>query len=202
MKPGHLAIAVLIIVAIASGMARSALADYTSIRKAADAFAAKKDPAFTLWRVDLIGSDREGSPQITEGEFHYFRPLPDQDLAVLGVHVRMLEGMYLPEVSESAYMGSTDLPEIIGSLTRSSPPLAEWKLPNVKPTPVPPNLRSPEEILRRLQGRRTEQGFFLKLLDTRYTLTIGRGVSNITFGHVLGMRSQDWGFFNRKRSPI
>ena len=118
--------------------AQSAPRDYASLRKAADAFAATSKPGSKLWRIDLTGSYDGGSLQIQEGEFHYFllgKPstFSPTGLDLLSAQVKSLEGMHLPQIDR----GSDSILGMGG--------VEKWQL-----APVPGNILSPDDALRRL----------------------------------------------------
>ncbi len=126
------------------GTAQSTPPDFASIRQAADAFAAKTIPSAKLWMADMTVSSAGGPPEITESDFYYVRPLPDGDLYFMRVGVgvsRTPDRMYRIEVGirERSYGGIS-------------------KKDNLQPTPAPQNVRSPDEILRRLSGGGPSRG--------------------------------------------
>jgi hypothetical protein len=141
MNRRFLLISVLFMVMAIVPPAQSAPRDYASLRKAADAFAEKSQPGSKLWRIDLTGSYDGGSLQIQEGEFHYFllgkpstsSPSPS-GLDLLSAKVKSLEGMHLPQIDRGS-----------DSETLGLHVVEKWQM-----APVPGNILSPDDALRRL----------------------------------------------------
>jgi hypothetical protein len=163
--------------------AQSAPRDFASIRKAADAFAAQSKPGSKLWRIDLTGSYDGASFQIQEGEFHYFL-LAKGDVDLFSAKVKSLEGMHLPQIDRGKY----------GMDFR----VEEWQT-----TPVPGNVRSPDDVLRRLNRPiRGEPGrglIYLKLVQAGSALANSPrrlGQWNL-LADALGVRRADVLFFAR-----
>jgi hypothetical protein len=123
--------------------ALSAPADFPSLRKAADDFAAKAKPGFNLLKVELTASNARKSLQINDGDFHYFGPIDKMtyrvpgvttrigDMQMLRVLVRPLEGAHYPKVVGDPYQLPIDE--------------GVWQM-----TPVPRNILSAEDAIRRL----------------------------------------------------
>jgi hypothetical protein len=165
--------------------AQSAPRDLASLRKAADAFAAESKPGSKLWRIDLTGSYTGGSFQIQEGEFHYFL-LAKGNVDLLSAIVTSLEGMHLLQVSPGNDGKTLRIIEV-----------EKWQM-----TPVPGNVRSPDDVLRRLnRPLRGEPGrglIFLKLVQIGSPEDSSR--SNLQFrwaGNPLGVGAPDALFFAR-----
>jgi hypothetical protein len=160
--------------------AQSAPRDYASLRKAADAFAAQSKPGSKLWRVDLTGSYRSGSLQIQQGEFHYFL-WTKAGLDMLRLQVKSLEGMYLPQVE---------------SRTDTIQEVQKWQM-----TPVPGNILSPDDALRRLNRPLPDDPYGavlrLNLVQTSAALADYSWASVRTLG-----TSMDVDIFFFKTSPL
>lgn len=165
--------------------AQSAPRDLASLRKAADAFAAQSKPGSKLWRIDLTGSYDGGSFQIQKGEFHYFL-LAKGSVDLLSAIVTSLEGMHLPQVKPGNDGQTLGIIEV-----------EKWQM-----TPVPGNVRSPDDVLRRLnRPLRGEPGrglIYLKLVQVGSPADSSR--SNLQFrwvGNPLGVGAPDALFFAR-----
>lgn len=100
--------------------------DFASARKAADAFAEKSQPGAKLWRVDVTASYAGGAPEVLDYVFHYVY----QHRQGLGV----MELYPMPSGSEYDRRDQTNI---------STEP---WQT-----TPVPGNIRAPEDVLRVLR---------------------------------------------------
>ncbi len=106
--------------------------DFTSLRKRADAMAARQHSSFKLHQVEIEFEFPSSPPRIDHVDFHYFRPAPSSRWEELEVGVntphQFLNGRWSPG-------------RISGGRNMSDDP---------RPNPAPANIIAPEEALRRL----------------------------------------------------
>jgi hypothetical protein len=107
--------------------------DFTSLRKRADAMAARQDSSFKLHQVEVDFEFPNSTPRIGHVDFHYFRPAPSRgrpgwEELSLGVAVTVKYGYKSPG-------------RISGGRQLFDDP---------RPSPAPANIIAPEEALRRL----------------------------------------------------
>jgi hypothetical protein len=132
MNPTALLVIAAFLMTAFGGKAEGVSQDFASLRKAADAYALKDKPGSKLWRIDVTASYENGSLEILEEVFYYFYE-QQVDLGAMRVHVLPLEGMHLPKVEGRDWQRQS---------------VEKWQT-----TPVPANVLSPEEALRRLNRK-------------------------------------------------
>ena len=115
--------------------------DFISLRKKADAMAARQHSSFELFQVEIQFEFPSSTPRIDHVHFHYFRPVPgsrpweEMKVAVLTPH----KGVY----------GKWSPGRIQGWRETHDDP---------RPGPAPANIIAPEEALRRLNRGATNPG--------------------------------------------
>jgi hypothetical protein len=121
--------------------------DFTSLRKRADAMAARQSSSFKLHQVEIVFEFPSGMPRIEHVDFHYFQPAPRGS----GPGLEELRvGVSITVKYRYKYPG-----RISGSRRMFDDP---------RPSPAPANIIAPEEALRRLnRGPMTSGGNTLQV---------------------------------------
>jgi hypothetical protein len=148
--------------------------DFISLRKKADAMAARQHSSFKLHQVEIVFEFPSGTPRIDHADFHFFQPAPSgsgprwEELTI-GV-ATPVKGVY------RGWMPG----HISGGRSRFDDP---------RPSPAPAHIIAPEEALRRLNRgpltSRNQLKVQLYHVGAKYwTGTVGWAPSNEVFtGH-------------------
>lgn len=148
--------------------------DFTSLRKRADAMAARQNSSFRLHQVEIVFEFPSGTARIDHADFHYFRPAPR-----VGVSLPGWEELDVGLAITVKY-GYKSPGRISGGRQMFDDP---------RPSPAPTHIIAPEEALRRLNRgpltSRNQLKVQLYQVGAKYwTGTVGWAPSNEVFtGH-------------------